>query len=85
MEILERHCTGCDTTKVITEFVKDKTEKTGYTYRCKECRRKTSYAWATANPEKVKAANLKNRDKRKAFYTSTEGVACSRRAHLKRV
>jgi hypothetical protein len=84
-ELTHRHCTGCDTTKEITEFTKDKYDETGYTYRCKKCRAEVSLKWNKANPEKVKEANLKNREKRKAFYSSPEGVLSSRRAHLKRM
>lgn len=84
MELLERHCTGCNTTKPITEFCKDKYDITGYTYRCKECRRKQSYKWAHENPDKVKEANLKNRQKRKEFYSSPDGIISSRKTHLKR-
>ena len=85
MKLVERHCTGCNTTKLITEFVKDKYDKSGYTYRCKKCRNAASYVWAAANRDKVKAANDKNKEKRKQFYSSPEGVISSRKAHLKRV
>ncbi len=81
--MIDRHCTGCNTTKLINEFVKDKYDKTGYTYRCKACRRKQCYAWAKANPDKVKAANLKNREKRKKFYDSEAGRRSSQRSWLK--
>lgn len=84
-DIKERHCTGCNTTKIITEFVKDKYDKSGFTYRCKKCRNKASYEWNQNNKDKVKAANLKNRDKRKQFYNSPEGIISSRKAHLKRI
>ena len=85
MEIKERHCTGCNTTKEITEFVKDKYDKSGYTYKCKICRREASYKWNRANPDKVKETNLKNRQKRKEFYSSPEGIISSRKSHLKRI
>ena len=34
-------CTKCNTTKVITEFHKDKTKKDGFYPSCKECRKKS--------------------------------------------
>lgn len=79
-----RHCNGCNTTKSLTEFTKDKADPTGYTYRCKECRKKASSVWAKANPDKVKQANLDNREKRKKFYSSEEGRRSSRKSWLKK-
>ena len=57
----------------------------GYTCRCKLCRNEASYKWNRANKEKVKEANLKNREKRKEFYDSEKGIISSRSAHLKRM
>ena len=58
---------------------------TGFTYRCKSCRAKAHKEWSVKNPEKIREINLKNREKRKQFYKSPEGVESSRKAHLKRV
>lgn len=83
-ELTERHCNGCDTTKSIEEFCKDKYRTGGYSYRCKSCRNIASKNWALQNPEKVKEANDKNRTRRKEFYSSPKGILSSRRTHLKR-
>lgn len=85
IEIKERYCSGCNTIKVITDFVKDKYDKTGYTYRCKICRSIKQKEWVKNNKEKVRILNLKNREKRKIYYSSPEGIESSRRAHLKRM
>lgn len=84
--MLTRTCTKCNTEKPLTSefFTKDKYDKSGFTYRCSKCRNLASYEWNRLNKEKVKAANLKNQDKRKAFYNSPEGIISSRKAHLKR-
>jgi hypothetical protein len=83
----KRICTGCNQEKPLDSdhFTKDKYDKSGFTYRCKICRNETSRKWNLKNPDKVKEANLLNRDKRKKFYSSPEGIVCSRKAHLKRM
>jgi len=81
---MQRLCTGCNITKPLTDFVKDKYDKSGYTYRCKKCRAKNHKEWVLKNPEKVKEINLKNKDKRKQFYNSPEGRRSSRRSWLKK-
>ncbi len=83
--LVDRHCYGCNLTKPITNFSRDKYRKLGYSFKCKECRAKQTKKWADANPEKVKETNLKYTEKRKGFYTSTEGILSSRKAHLKRM
>jgi hypothetical protein len=82
-----RTCTKCGQEKPLTNefFTKDKYDKTGFTYRCSKCRNQQSYEWNRANKDKVKAANLKNKQKRKDFYSSPEGIESSRRTHLKRM
>lgn len=82
----KRKCTKCGEEKPLTNefFTKDKYDKSGLTYTCSKCRNAASYEWNRLNKDKVKQANLKNRDKRKAFYDSPEGAICSRKAHLKR-
>lgn len=82
-----RLCTGCGQIKPLDSqhFTKDKHDPSGFTYRCKMCRAKAHREWSLKNPEKVKEINLKNREKRKQFYKSPEGVKSSRRAHLKRL
>lgn len=82
----KRKCTKCGEEKPLTNefFTKDKYDKSGLTYTCSKCRNAASYEWNRLNKDKVKQANLKNREKRKVFYDSPEGVICSRKAHLKR-
>lgn len=84
--IEKRLCTKCGEEKPLTSefFTKDKYDPSGFTYRCSICRNKSSYEWNRLNKEKVKEANLKNREKRKEFYNSEEGIISSRKAHLKR-
>lgn len=85
--MIKRLCTGCNQEKPLDSdhFTKDKYDPTGFTYRCKICRGKAHKEWCLKNPEKVKEINHLNRDKRKQFYKSPEGIISSRRAHLKRV
>lgn len=85
MELIERHCNGCNTTKPISEFSKDRWRKAGFTFKCKICRAKQTKNWVKNNPEKVKEANFKSKEKRKNFYSSEEGILSSRKAHLKRM
>ena len=81
-----RTCYVCKEEKELTEFSKDKHSKGGgYTYSCKECRRKKNKEWREANPEKVKQKNAKNAAKRKEYYQSDTGIRSSRNCHLKRM
>lgn len=67
-----RICSRCKIEKSITEYVKDKYDKTGYTYQCKICRRGMQKKWVEANPEKVKILNAKHKENRKEYYASPE-------------
>ena len=82
-----KKCTGCGEEKPATleYFTKDNHNKLGLTAKCNKCRSEKQKAWMRQNPEKVKQANLKHREKRKDFYNSPEGILSSRRAHLKRM
>ncbi len=84
MELKDRHCTGCDITKPIKEFTKDKYDKSGYTYRCKSCRNRASKTWRLANQDKVKTLNLKHRETRKEYYNSPETKLKYRKAYIER-
>lgn len=84
MNIEKRICCACKIEKVITDFSKDKSEKSGYTYKCKDCRNKYYKEYYLANPEKVKIKNLKQSENRKGFYSSEAGILSSRKSHLKR-
>lgn len=78
-------CIKCKLEQPPENFSKDKQAKSGLTPQCKKCRAENQKKWVASNKEKVKESNRKNREKRKAFYDSTEGIICSRRAHLKRM
>jgi len=83
--VRKKICATCKIEKEINEFIKDKTEKDGYTYSCKICRREKQRIWRANNPDKIRQINLKREAKRKAFYKTDRGVEISRRAHLKRM
>jgi hypothetical protein len=85
MELIERHCNGCNTTKPISEFGKDKYRAQGYSFRCKSCRNLVFKEYRENNLEKIKESNNKSRERRKAFYGSEKGILSSRKAHLKRM
>lgn len=82
-ELKERYCKSCSTTKLINEFTKDKYDKTGYTYTCTKCRSLKNKEYYLKNPEKAKIKNEKQKENRKRFYSSPEGILSSRKAHLK--
>ena len=85
MEKKIKKCANCGLEKDLTEFSKDKQQKDGYTYSCKDCRNKKYNQWAKNNKDKVREKNSKNHEKRKSYYQSEEGVKSSRKAHLKRM
>jgi Recombination endonuclease VII len=82
----KRKCNKCGIEKELSSnnFCKDKYDKSGYTYQCKVCRAIKQKEWSLANLDKIKQINDKNKNKRKVFYSSPEGIESSRRAHLKR-
>lgn len=85
MEILERRiCSACKKEKEIADFTKDKSQKGGYGYSCKKCRKEKDTIWRQKNPDKIKEQNFKRTDKRREFYQSENGVKSSRKAHLKK-
>jgi RNase P/RNase MRP subunit p29 len=59
-------CTKCGQTKALDSFGKDKQNKTGSSYRCKECAIKNAASWASKNSSRVKALRqdyyIKNAD-----------------------
>lgn len=59
-----RHCKCCNTTKPLSKFNKDRTNKTGYYFRCKLCKSKDSKKWRLENPERVKELNRKHNELR---------------------
>lgn len=60
-----RHCKCCDTTKPISQFTKNRSNKSGYSYQCKLCKSKDSRRWRLENPERVKELNRKHRELKK--------------------
>lgn len=81
----QKVCCHCKIEKPLSEFSKDKNQKDGYTYNCKECRNKKYNEWAKNNKDKVRERNAKKWESRKAYYQSERGIESSRRAHLKRM
>ena len=49
-----KFCTGCDQTKSLSEFYKDKSTKTGYVSRCKDCRKSYISGYRESNTDKIK-------------------------------
>jgi hypothetical protein len=82
---MEKKCANCGLEKDLKEFSKDKHQKDGYTYSCKDCRNKKYNEWAKNNKDKVREKNAKRWESRKSYYQSEEGIKSSRRAHLKRM
>lgn len=80
-----KKCTLCRKEKELSEFAKDKYNKDGLTFRCKECRNNRYNEYYKRNPEKQKEKNDSQKENRKRFYDSEKGIESSRRAHLKRV
>lgn len=69
---MKRICSVCKIEKDINDFSKDKYAPTGYTGNCKKCRANVRYMWAKNNPEKVRLANIKNKEKRDIYYSKEE-------------
>lgn len=80
-----KYCSGCETTKELTEFGIDRSEKDGHRFQCKECRNAKQRDYARRNKELIRERNAKKREARQAYYQSEAGVESSRRAHLKRM
>lgn len=79
-----KYCSGCDQNLEFSAFGKDKYRKDGLTTRCKKCRNKKNREYMKRNPEMRKKHNRQNRQKRKEFYSSPEGILSSRNSHLKK-
>jgi len=84
-EITERHCKHCNSVKPIQQFTKDRHAKSGYTYTCTKCRGIQHREYYKNNPEKQKIKNDKQKENRKKFYNTPEGIISSRKAHLKKM
>lgn len=65
---MNRICCICKIDKPITDFSKDKHDKTGYTYSCKPCRMIRHNEWRKNNPIRIKELNDKNKQVRKQYY-----------------
>lgn len=81
---MEKSCNRCKIIKSINEFTKDKHVKSGYTAICTKCRGIANREYYKNNPEKAKIKNDKQKENRKKYYQTPEGIESSRRAHLKR-
>ncbi len=79
-----KQCSRCKEVKEFTEFSKDKYNKDGLTFRCKKCRNIHYNEYYKNNPEKQKEKNNSQKENRKIYYSSEEGIKSSRRSHLKR-
>lgn len=79
-----KKCTNCKIEKELSEFAKDKYNPDGLTYRCKKCRNIHYNEFYKRNPEKQKIKNDSQKENRKKYYSSEEGIKSSRRSHLKR-
>ena len=67
-------CTSCDATKPPDEFHRDKTQKDGHAYACKECKRKATLAWnARKRAEIGEEAWLARVRKNRAEYVGRVG------------
>lgn len=71
-----RECNGCGEYKAWDSFTKDKTRKTGYAYKCKECQRKKydpvknsiqCSNWKKQNPDRTKEHYYKKGIKRRSY------------------
>ena len=79
-----KKCFKCKIEKDLSEYGKDKYTKDGLTYRCKNCRNSQYNDYYKKNPEKQKQKNNLQKENRKKYYSSEDGVRSSRKSHLKR-
>lgn len=77
-------CSVCNTVKLLYEFVKDKHEKTGYTYRCKQCRSVYQKKWRDENPDRVKELNKRKKIKRDIYYKDPDRKLKYRRKYIEK-
>lgn len=79
-------CRGCNETKSLIAFGKDKYRADGLTTRCKSCRNKQNKQYYIDNPEKLKAKNerLRKRNKNR-YHNDPEYKQRQREHHLKRM
>lgn len=67
-------CSRCSEEKLasddnsVSAFGKNKASRDGFKYFCKECVNAEQRAWAKANPERVAAARVRQRDRRNKAY-----------------
>ena len=79
-----KYCSGCNTTKEITQFHIDNSEKDGHRFQCKVCRNAKQREYAKNNKDVIKIRNAAKAEQRKVYYQSDKGIESSRRSHLKR-
>lgn len=60
---MEKRCNKCDRTLPLEHFYKDRHSKDGHTYTCRECKIKSVNDYKSRHAEKVKAYQLRYREK----------------------
>jgi DNA-directed RNA polymerase subunit M/transcription elongation factor TFIIS len=77
-----KKCYRCELDKPLSEFSKDKNNKDGLTYDCKNCRKVIYKKWYDANIDKIKAKHIEYKEYRKAYYHNPVN---KKRYNLKRI
>jgi hypothetical protein len=72
--VSEKHCFGCGTTKLISEFSRNRARKDGHQTRCKACQSPARKAHRTEHAEADKA-------RASAYYTANKAVLAEKRKH----
>lgn len=69
-----KECFKCNTVKPLNEFYKDKTQRDGHQYKCKECANEDIKKYKLKNIEKVRESNRKYQATEKARKATRERV-----------
>lgn len=81
---MNKYCSGCNSTKELSGFGVDNSEKDGHRFQCKICRNTKQREYTYKNKDLIKERNKNKTESRKAYYKTDRGIESSRRAHLKR-
>ena len=68
-------CTGCNETKDVSCFYKDKKASDGLCFRCKDCNKAASKAYREANRDKVNAYHKAHSQSQRGRYNSYKSGA----------
>lgn len=79
-----KHCNGCDTTKELSEFGKDRHTPDGLCWKCKDCRNAYLREYNKKNPEIIKKIRENNKKWRQEYYKRPEIQRKNRNAQLKK-